>query len=170
MAVQPATEQDVSGITALVNSAYRGEQSKKGWTTEADLIEGEARTDEGSVRELMQSKDAVFLKYTGEQNKILGCVFLHKQETRLYLGMLSVSPLIQARGIGKELMKGAIAHAKKMGCKSIYMNVISLRHELISWYEKQGYKKTGATEPFPTDDRFGKPTQSLEFVVLERIL
>jgi len=168
MPILTATSTDIPALEELLNSAYRGEASKKGWTTEADLLEGDQRTDALTLHQLMQTPGAVFLKCINEQNKIEGCVFLHKNEDKLYLGMLSVSPLIQATGIGKQLMAAAESYARDQKCSSIFMKVISARHELISWYERKGYRKTGETEPFPTDNRFGIPTQSLEFIIMEK--
>ncbi|MBL7739453.1 MAG: GNAT family N-acetyltransferase [Chitinophagaceae bacterium] len=171
MPVHKATITDIPALVALLNSAYRGDASKEGWTTEADLIKGELRTDEPTLHKLMHEPGAIFLKYTNEQNEITGCVFLQKKENgKLYLGMLSVSPRIQAKGIGRQLMTAAIDHAQKEKCISIFMRVISVRHELVAWYERQGYLKTGETEPFPADDRFGIPVQPLEFVIMEKNL
>jgi ribosomal protein S18 acetylase RimI-like enzyme len=170
MAIEIATVNDIPAIERLLNSAYRGEDSKKGWTSEADLIEGELRTDESTLSQLMQSPGAVFLKSTDDDGEIEGCVFLQKKEQRLYLGMLSVSPAIQARGIGKQLMAAAEEYAASQHCSAIFMKVISLRHELIAWYERKGYYKTGDTEPFPPDNKFGIPVQDLEFLILEKVV
>ncbi len=167
MPVSKATEEDIPQLVSLLNSAYRGEASKKGWTTEADMIAGEIRTDIPTLQKLMQTPGAAFLKYTNEEGVINGCVFLHKRGDKLYFGMLGVSPGLQAKGIGKQLMSAAEDHAGKNECTALFMRVISLRDELIAWYERLGYKKTGATEPFP-DDKFGKPTRPLEFVVMEK--
>lgn len=168
--ISVANEKDIPALTALLSTSYRGEASKKGWTTEADLIDGNLRTDEANIKGLMEQQDAVFLKYSSAENETEGCVFLQKKENKLYLGMLSVSPLIQAKGIGKQLMTAAALYAKQINCHVIFMRVISLRYELIAWYEKQGYKKTGATEPFPDDTEFGKPRQPLEFLIMEKQL
>jgi len=170
MTVLPATLQDVPQLVALINSAYRGDLSKKGWTTEADLIRGELRTDETTLEELMNTEGAIFLKSINEREEIEGCVYLHKKENRLYLGMLSVSPMLQSKGTGKQLMGAAANYAKQNGCNTIFMRVISLRNELISWYEKLGYFKTGQTESFPNDNRFGTPTQPLEFLIMEKMI
>lgn len=170
MTVLPATLQDIPKLVALINSAYRGDVSKKGWTTEADLLLGELRTDETTVEELMNTKGVMFLKCVNERKEIEGCVYLHQKENRLYLGMLSVSPMLQSQGTGKQLMGAAANYAKQLGCNSIFMRVISVRQELINWYEKQGYFKTGQTEAFPNDDRFGIPTQPLEFLIMEKMI
>jgi len=82
--------------------------------------------------------------------------------------MLSVFPWIQAKGIGKQLMAAAEVHAKAEKCNSVFMKVISVRYELIEWYERKGYARTGNTEPFPTDKKFGIPTRGLEFIILEK--
>ncbi|HNU15531.1 MAG TPA: GNAT family N-acetyltransferase [Chitinophagaceae bacterium] len=170
MSVTIATIQDIPVLVSLLNSAYRGDASKKGWTTEADMIEGSLRTDETSLGELMQQPGAVILKYTDPDNKITGCVFLRKEDKKLYLGMLSVSPLIQAKGIGKQLMKAAEAYAAEQSCTSIYMRVISIRYELIAWYERKGYYNTGITQPFPNEPKFGIPKQPIEFILMQKDL
>ena len=82
--------------------------------------------------------------------------------------MFAVNPELQAQGIGKRLLNAATEHAVKEKCHSIYMTVVSLRQELIAWYERHGYHKTGQTEPFPSDNRYGTPRKELEFVVLEK--
>ena len=125
MPVLTATIQDIPELVALINSAYRGDVSKKGWTTEADLLKGEIRTNKETLEQLMQTEGAVFLKYVNEQNEIEGCVFLDKKGNKLYLGMLSVSPNLQAKGTGKQLMNAAVMYAKQQGCDVIFMRVIS---------------------------------------------
>jgi len=170
MAISTATTADIPSLVSLINSAYRGDASRRGWTTEADLLVGELRTDIPTLTEVMEKPGAVILKHEDGEGRITGCVFLHKLERGLYLGMLSVSPELQAAGIGKKLLAAAIDHAKANDCPLIYMSVISLRHELIAWYERHGYKLTGETEPFPADISFGVPTQPLEFVLMEKTI
>ncbi|MEO7984820.1 MAG: GNAT family N-acetyltransferase [Bacteroidota bacterium] len=168
MPVPPAAIKDIPVLVALINSAYRGEVSKKGWTTEADLLEGELRTDIPTLTEIMSGPGAFILKYTDQDGLVTGSVFLQKQERGLYLGMLSVSPLHQATGIGKQLMRAAEQYAAVNNCSCIFMHVISVRPELIAWYERLGYYKTGETKPLPADTRFGIPTQPLEFAIMEK--
>ena len=170
MAITKATSDDIPQLEKLLNSAYRGEDSKKGWTTEADLLEGNIRTDPDTLYKIMHEPGASLLKYTNEKSEVGGCVFLQKHAHRLYLGMLSVLPWLQAKGIGKLLMTAAETYAKDNNCSVIFMKVISVRNELISWYERKGYRKTGETEPFPHDGKFGTPTQPLEFLIMEKKL
>ena len=101
----------------------------------------------------------------------MGCVYLQTQEEKLYLGMLTVKPDIQAQGIGKRLLQAAEEYAQMQQCGAIKITVISLRKELIDWYERRGYKNTGEKKPFPSSDpRFGLPKQELEFIVMEKKL
>lgn len=169
MSIQIADLNDVAALVALMDSAYRGESSKQGWTSEGDLFIGEKRTDEENVKRLMREPDAVFLKYV-DGEVIRGCVLLHKKKKRLYLGMLAVSPDTQGKGIGKTILDAADQYAKHKSCKLIFMTVITVREELIAWYEKHGFKKTDRILPFPVDERFGIPTQPLEMIVLEKFV
>ena len=168
MSIAIAQPKDISALVSLMDKAYRGERSKQGWTSEADLFIGNKRTDEDTVTKLINKPGAVFLKFTNENGVIGGCVFLHKKESRLYLGMFSVSPAEQGKGIGKRLLNAANEYAKEQHCSLIHMTVITVRKDLIAWYEKNGYQRTGKVLPFPVDERFGIPTQPLEMVVLEK--
>lgn len=164
-----ATPDDVSKIANLVNSAYRGDHAKKGWTTEADMIDG-TRTDAAALAELIQKPDTTLLKYV-QDGTIIGCVEVQIVSTKLYLGMLTVEPSIQGGGIGKKLMAAAEDFGKQKGCKAVFMTVITIRKELIDWYKRHGYVDTGKRKPFNfTDARFGQPKQDLEFLVLEKQL
>ena len=166
--IQRAVPGDVSALNTLVNSAYRGESSKQGWTTEADLLGG-IRVDEERLTELIQKPGSMILKYVDKENKITGCVHLEKKGNKLYLGMLTVSPKLQGKGMGKEFLKAAELEAGNQNCVSIYMTVITERTELIEWYERHGYINTGEKKPFPAGDpRFGLPKKHLEFTVLEK--
>ena len=165
--ITKARKTDIIELNILVNSAYRGESSKKGWTTEEHLLGG-IRTDEEGLTQTFENKDITILKYT-ENDKIIGTVSLEKQGKKLYLGMLTVSPNLQGGGVGKQLLKAAEIFAQEENIPIIVMTVISVRSELIAWYERHGYVRTGETKPFPMDDpNFGKPKTFLEFIVLEK--
>lgn len=170
MTITAAEIKDIPSLVALMDSAYRGENSKQGWTSEADLFIGEKRTDEATVSSLIIKPGAVFLKYINEKGDIEGCVFLHKKDNKLYLGMFSVSPSAQGKGIGKKLLDAADDYARKQSCTLIYMTVITIREELIAWYERNGYQRTGKVLPFPVDERYGIPKRPLDMMVLEKKL
>ncbi len=165
--ITKATLADVSALNKLINSAYRGESSKKGWTTEANILEG-SRTTEKELTEIIQDKKNTILKFT-ENNQIIGCVLLIEKEDRLYLGMLTVSPELQNSGVGKKVLQQAEIYASELGLSKIVMTVITVREELIAWYNRHGYVDTGAREPFPVSDVFSQTSnEPLEFMVLEK--
>ena len=165
--ITKVTLEDIFILNKLINSAFRGESSKKGWTTEADLLDG-GRTTEKELIEIIQDKKNTILKFT-ENDQILGCVLLIEKENLLHLGMLTVSPELQNSGIGKKLLQQAEIHASELGLSKIGMTVITVREELILWYKRHGYHDTGAREPFPVSDVFSQTTnEPLEFMVLEK--
>lgn len=168
MPISKAELSDVKALNVLINSAYRGESSKKGWTTEADLLGGQ-RTDEEDLQEIISKTGCTILRYINEAGEIKSCVRLEKHGDRMYLGMLTVSPVLQNSGIGKQMLQASEKYAKEQNCNAMYMGVISDRTELISWYERHGYKDTGRRNPFPgSNPRFGIPKKELEFIILEK--
>jgi ribosomal protein S18 acetylase RimI-like enzyme len=165
--ITKATLQDIPALTTLINSAYRGETSKKGWTTEAHLLEGK-RTTEEELTEIIQDPKNKFLKYT-ENDKIIGSVLLVVKEHQLYVGMLTVSPELQNSGIGKKMLAEAENHTKALGLSILSMTVVSVRAELIAWYKRHGYVETGEREPFPSSDiHINISNEPLEFIYLEK--
>ncbi len=170
MSILPATLSDIPALLTLVNSAFRGDSARQGWTHEADLLHGDLRTDESSLHDLLQQAGGIVLKYCSAAGHMEGCVYLQVKTNELYLGMLTVMPALQGAGIGKMLLAAAEKHAQESGCAKIRMRVLSTRLELIAWYERHGYHFTGETEPYAFDHKFGVPTQPLEFVILEKTM
>ena len=168
MHITNATIADIPQLEYLINSAYRGEGSKKGWTTEADLLEGQRVNAEG-LQKIINTAGAVILKCTDEDDTIIGCVYLKKNDNKMYLGMLTVSPILQSGGLGKKILKASEEYAVRQDCDTIEMTVISIRHELIAWYQRHGYHDTGKRSPFP-DDSLSVQKQPLEFITLEKSL
>jgi ribosomal protein S18 acetylase RimI-like enzyme len=167
--ITKASLQDIPALTVLINSAYRGETSKKGWTTEANLLEGK-RTDEQEMTEIFLDPKNTILKYT-EKDHIIGSVLLVEKGHQLYLGMLTVSPELQNSGIGKKMLAEAENHAKALGLSSIIMTVISVREELIAWYKRHGYVDTGEREAFPVSEiHVTISEEPLEFIYLEKVI
>lgn len=165
--ITKATLQDIPALTILINSAYRGETSKKGWTTEANLLEGKRTNEEELTETLLDPKNTI-LKFT-DNDTIIGSVLLIEKEHQLYLGMLTVSPELQNSGIGKKLLAEAENHAKALGLSSIIMTVISVREELVAWYKRHGYADTGEREAFPESEIHVTISEKpLEFIYLEK--
>lgn len=170
LSFRKATREDAAQIAALVNSAYRGESSKQGWTTEADILGGQ-RTDETEIAQLIAAPDSIML-LCFQADALIGSVHLERTETGAYLGMFTVKPTLQSRGIGKRFLDAAERSVQtEWGATQIVMAVITLRTELIAFYERRGYRRTGRFEPFPTDPKFGIPKVSdLRFELLEKTL
>ena len=168
MIIREATIRDSKILDRLVNGAYRGEASKKGWTTEADLLDG-VRTTEASLLKMLTDPAATIL--VAEENEdISGCVYLQKDAGTLYLGMLTVKPEQQGQGLGALLMKAAEEKAANLGCSKIRMTVITARDTLIAYYQRKGFYDTGERQPFPDDPAFGLPRKPLEFMVMEKAI
>lgn len=166
-----ATLADVDAIIALVESAYRGDASRQGWTTEADLLDGQ-RIDRQLLIELIQRDDArVILLEQGGQ--LLACCELQDLKGIAYFGMFSVRPNGQGTGIGNRLLLEAERYAaEEWQCREMRMSVIDIRKELLAWYERRGHLRTGEFKPFPYGDvRFGIPLRDdLRFEVLRKTL
>ncbi len=162
---------DVDEIVELVESAYRGDASRAGWTTEADLLDGQ-RTDAAAITELIKGQlTRIVLAHTAQG--MIGSVLLAEERSGVYLGMLAVRPRAQAQGVGRAILAEVerITRGERLG-HSIRMTVIGQRSELIAWYARRGYVATGEREPFPYGQpRFGLPRrEDLYFVVLEKKL
>ena len=143
MPITKATSTDIKNLNILVNSAYRGESSKKGWTTEANLLYG-IRIDEETLASYFEDPSIIILKNTDDEGQITGCVYLEVRAPKLYIGMFSVSPVLQGNGVGRNLLLAAESYAKQLNCHTLTMTVISTRFELIKLaYERtDGFKAT----------------------------
>lgn len=166
-----AVPEDTMAIVDLVESAYRGDVSRIGWTTEADFLEGQ-RIDSAGVLDNMSKAGSQIL--LAEQNgQLIACCHLEKFGDSCYFGMFSVRPDQQGNGIGKHLMHEAETYAgEAWGCQRMEMTVIDIRPELIAFYERRGYRRTGIFKPFPYgDERYGIPQRDdLRFEILEKSL
>lgn len=157
MSITKAVLQDVKELNKIINFAYRGDESKKGWTTEAEILGG-LRIDEQALQALLSREEITILKYTTEEGEIYGTVNLELKPEQLYLGMLAVSPAAQDKGIGKKLLKAAEEFALSNNLHKITLTVISIRTELINWYKRHGYVPTGNSIAFQEiEGRFGEP-------------
>ena len=153
-----ATHDDLAALVDLVNSAYRGESSRTGWTTEADLLDGQRIDITEFQRMLSQHGHAVLTAWELDGRPVACAQTAVEPDGTLYFGMLTVRPDAQGLGLGRELLAALEAHGRTAGCTQIRMTVIHLRHELIAWYERCGFVATGRIEPFPMrDPRYGLP-------------
>lgn len=180
LSIRHATLEDTSAIVALVESAYRGDASRAGWTTEADFLEGQ-RVDTQSVEADIKATDSIILlaeqsaiaSIRSATDSLLACCHIKKNNHACYFGMFSVNPKQQGTGIGKLLIQQAEQFAKQVWhCTHMEMTVIDIRAELIDFYLRRGYVRTGKHLPFPYgDERFGIPLRDdLRFELLEKQL
>ncbi|AYN42659.1 GNAT family N-acetyltransferase [Streptomyces dangxiongensis] len=166
-----AVDADVDALVALIQAAYRGEGGQAGWTTEADILEGR-RTDPEGVLAVLKAPLSRLL--TVEQDgRVVACCQLEHRGDHAYFGMFAVNPAQQGSGLGGAVMAEAERLARETwDVTEMRMTVISVRNDLIAWYERRGYRRTGQTEPFPYgDERHGIPQRDdLEFEVLVKPL
>ncbi|MCI3155727.1 GNAT family N-acetyltransferase [Streptomyces sp. GB4-14] len=166
-----ATDADVDALVELIESAYRGESSRTGWTTEADILHGQ-RTDREGVLAVVEAPDSRLLTVEREGRTVACCQLEHRGE-HAYFGMFAVSPALQGAGLGRTVLAEAERQAREgWGVTEMHMTVITVREDLIAWYERRGYRRTGRTTPFPYgDERFGIPQRDdLEFELLVKEL
>jgi len=169
--LRTADNGDVTAIVALIQSAYRGESSKDGWTTEASLLAGQ-RTDRTAIAEAIASTKTRMLVAIDENWELVACCSIeHVDQQRAYFGTFAVRPRLQGAGLGKRLLAEAervVLH--EWACDRLEMLVIAQRTELIAWYGRRGYNRTGESQPFPYgNERFGLPLRDdLYFVGLAK--
>ncbi|RZI98095.1 MAG: GNAT family N-acetyltransferase [Brevundimonas sp.] len=172
LTIRDATSADIPALHALIESAYRGEASRAGWTTEADLLDGQRTDPEDLAQVLADPAQAILTAWRDDD--LIGCILIADRGTGVgYFGMLSVRPTLQAAGLGRRLVEvGHAALAERYGAKRVRISVLPQRGELIGWYERLGYAATGETLPFPYgDERFGLPRRDdLSFIVMETAL
>ncbi|MFB7461965.1 GNAT family N-acetyltransferase [Streptomyces sp. NPDC056224] len=171
LSFRTAEEADVTELVALVESAYRGDASRGGWTTEADHLEGR-RTDADGVRQIIETPDStlVVVERAGE---LVACCQLEHRGDHAYFGMFAVRPGLQGAGLGKEILAEAERRARETwGAREMRMTVVNVREELIAYYVRRGYRRTGELSPFPYgDERFGVPLRDdLAFELLVKSL
>lgn len=162
-----ASHLDIENIVVLVESAYRGDSSRLGWTTEADFIDGQ-RTDKQEIIEILENTNNVLI-LCEDNGELLASVQLNKSSDHAYLGMFAVDPAKQGSGIGLALLKQAERFVQKeWNSLALRMSVISIREELIAWYSRHGYLKTGKITRFPYGEpRYGIPNR--DDLILERM-
>jgi hypothetical protein len=168
--IKLASAEHAHEVCALVNSVYRGENAKKGWTTEADFIGGIRITSEKVAEIIARENDVIILALLN--NNIIGCVHLEKKGSFTLLGMLSVDVNTQDKGIGKILITECERYTKEVyKCSEIKMKVIGRRTELIDYYKRRNYIITGEREEFGSaGETFGDTKEKLYFEIMSKKL
>ena len=170
MRFRTATPDDIPAMVPLINAAYRGLGGKVGWTTEAHLVEG-MRAEAGELAAMMRDHAARFELALADDGALLGCVHLRRElDGACYLGMLSVDPTRQAAGVGSALMTHGEALARAWGCRRMRITVLEGRDELLAYYERRGYVRTGRAAAFPTSQRSRPKITGQRMLELEKPL
>ena len=160
-------------VVALINRAYRGRGTARGWNGEVAYIEGD-RTSEARLREeLAGATGASLLLWRRADGSLRGCVWLAPEaEGAWHLGSLAVDPGEQGAGLGRRLLRAAEDHVHALGGREVRIRVVNVRSALLAWYARRGYAVTGEIEAFPyDDDRVGRPLRDdLSLVVLRKAL
>ncbi|KAH8721828.1 acyl-CoA N-acyltransferase [Ilyonectria robusta] len=168
-----ATPDDTDAVFALVESAYRGDTSRKGWTTEADIFSGDRINAAGVLAKITEPRGAVLLGYD-PAGALVTCVEVLRRDDKVgYFGMFAVDPLRQGGGVGRQTLERVEEYVRgEWDARRLELNVIWIRNELIAWYERRGYRKTEQTKPFPYAEIVsGKVLRDdLYFVVLDKEL
>jgi GNAT superfamily N-acetyltransferase len=151
-----ASKLDAEAITQLVNYAYRPASGLAGWTHESDLVSGN-RVSAGQVADMLSKPDSIILVGL-KDSAIIACVHIERVESNCHIGMLAVAPNRQGAGDGKQMLAYAENYANELfGTEKFVMVVVSLRSELIAFYLRRGYQKTGAVMDYPLSAGAGAP-------------
>ncbi|QLQ35730.1 GNAT family N-acetyltransferase [Micromonospora robiginosa] len=159
-AFRTARPADVPALVDLIESAYRGDRARAGWTHEADLLDGQ-RTDPEMVTAAVTAPAGVVL-VAERDGGLVACCQVERRDDHAYFGMFAVDPGHQGGGLGRELLAEAERYARETWhAGELRMTVIVQREDLIAWYERRGYARTGERSPFPYgDERFGLPRRT----------
>lgn len=169
MIYKNAELEDIPAITSLLNRSYRGDSSRTGWTTEADLLGGR-RIDETGLLQLFHDPDSLIFIARSDET-ILAAIHAHHEADTVHFGLFAVEPALQTKGIGKALLAYAESEAHtRWEIQTAVMEVISHRRELIAYYERRGYRQTGETIPFPESDLWEKKVEQLALIVMSKNL
>ena len=171
LGIRLATEDDISAIVRVVNAAYRRDLADSAWTTEAHLVAG-PRADGQSVALLISRVGSLILVAECERALVATVHLERVAHAEVHLGMLAVDPTCQAGGIGSALLRAAECHAcRSWGTTRITIDVISLRSELMEFYQRRGYRPTGTVMAFPANAGVGVPiTSNLHLAQMEKHL
>lgn len=171
-----ASPADTPALVALIERAYRGPEASGNWTSEAHLLTG-PRTNSAEVDAIIARDDSRFLLAEIE-GKLAGCCLLQglspEKDNRVnatYFGMFAIDPTTHGSGIGKLVIAEAERRVQGLwSANQMVMTVINVRTALIAWYERRGYRLTGATLPFPFTETSGETTRDFHLAEMRKTL
>ena len=167
LSFRTATVSDIPALVELVTRAYRGEESRQGWTSEADLLGGERIVPAVLLQDIRRIDSLVLIAESpasgGTAAALVGCAHIERMTaTTGYFGMFAVSPAAQGHGTGRQILAEAERlMASEWSLTESEMTVLDARTELLEFYVRRGYTRTGIFRPFPYgDERFGVPQRA----------
>lgn len=178
-----ARQADTAPLVDLIERAYRGEETAGSWNSESHLLKG-PRTDMVEISTLIAREDSRFL-LAEAGGKLVGCCLVQglgrepttpatstlKIPNAAYFGMFAIDPTVHGGGLGKLLIAEAERRVQDLwGATQMVMTVINLRTALIQWYERRGYRQTGATLPFPFSETSGETTRDFHLIEMRKDL
>jgi len=164
-----ATLANAPAVAALIELAYRGPEAATGWTNESGILTG-PRSSVGEVEALLRDGNSRFVTAL-EDDRLVGSALIQRYAAGAYFGMFAIAPDRQAAGLGKAIIaRCEDAACELWGAAYMKLTVISLREPLIAWYERRGYVRTGAREPFPFETATGALRTDFDLVVLQKPL
>jgi ribosomal protein S18 acetylase RimI-like enzyme len=192
-----ARQSDVPALVGLIERAYRSADTAGSWTSEAHLLTG-PRTSNAEISDLVAREDTRFL-IAEIEGKLAGCCLLQglsrpsgpaytdtfdvpdyqvsgptprpEAINAAYFGMFAIEPQTHGAGLGKTVIAEAERRVQELwGANQMVMTVINLRTALIAWYERRGYKLTGATMPFPFSETSGETTRDFHLAEMRKTL
>ena len=160
---------DVPRVAALVELAYRGPKAATSWTNEAAILSG-PRSSPAEVESLVRDGNSRFVLAL-QGDRLVGSALIQQYADGAYFGMFAIDPDAQGGGLGKAIVAQCEQAAQELwGASFLRLTVISLRTELIGWYERRGFVQTGEHEPFPFETATGALRTDFDLIVLEKPL
>ena len=138
--IRTGSYEDAELLAGLIRSSYADVADRLGLTAEnAPTHPSNCRTD-WVERDLASGVSYYLLECEGAP---AGCVALEIASDSLgYLERLAVAPSWRRRGLGRRLVEHAIEAAAREGLVTVSIGVIDEEVELISWYERLGFRRT----------------------------
>lgn len=91
------------------------------------------------VNSILRKGGHIFMAYAGAE--AVGCVALIPMRVGVYeLSKMAVSPQLRGRGIGRRLLQHAIAQAKCLGARSLFLGSNTRLKDAVHLYESVGFR------------------------------
>ncbi|CEJ55068.1 hypothetical protein PMG11_01345 [Penicillium brasilianum] len=148
-----ATQDDILDLKQLIESAFRAEDCREGWVGNSQLA-AQFSIEAKNIASIIDNPESLFLMAGDTSGTLLGTIGVSKRgpdSARLF--MLAVDPDCHRGGLGKRILTYAEGYCQReWGSKVLGLDALSNRENLISWYMRRGFRKTGETTPFPREE------------------